>query len=43
LQINPFLRCSAPQVVAAARAQGALADDGVSVLAALRTWKNNYR
>jgi hydroxyacylglutathione hydrolase len=43
LQINPFLRCSVPEVVAAARAQGAAADDSVSVLAALRTWKNNFR
>ena len=43
LQINPFLRCSVPEVVAAARAQGAGSDDAVSVLAALRTWKNNYR
>jgi hydroxyacylglutathione hydrolase len=43
LQINPFLRCGAPEVVAAARAQGATADDPVSVLATLRTWKNNFR
>ena len=43
LQINPFLRCSVPEVVAAARAHGAAANDSVSVLAALRTWKNNHR
>jgi hydroxyacylglutathione hydrolase len=43
LQINPFLRCGVPEVVAAARAQGADAKDSVSVLAALRTWKNNFR
>ena len=43
LQINPFLRCGVPEVVATARAQGAPTSDSVSVLAALRTWKNNYR
>ncbi len=43
LQINPFLRCTAPEVVATARARGATADDEVSVFAALREWKNNYR
>jgi hydroxyacylglutathione hydrolase len=43
LQINPFLRCGVPEVVAAARTQDATALDSVSVLAALRTWKNNYR
>ena len=42
-QVNPFLRCRAPEVVAAARAQGAANDDAVSVLAALREWKNRYR
>ena len=41
--VNPFLRCDAPEVVAAARAQGAANDDKVSVLAALREWKNRYR
>jgi hydroxyacylglutathione hydrolase len=43
LQINPFLRCAQPEVMAAARAQGAQAGDEVSVFAALREWKNNYR
>jgi hydroxyacylglutathione hydrolase len=43
LQINPFLRCSEPAVVAAARAQGADSDDPVSVFTALREWKNRYR
>ena len=43
LQINPFLRCSEPDVVAAARTQDASADDAVSVLAALRLWKNRFR
>jgi hydroxyacylglutathione hydrolase len=41
--INPFLRCSEPAVVAAARAQGADSDDGVAVFAALREWKNRFR
>jgi hydroxyacylglutathione hydrolase len=43
LQINPFLRCTQPEVVATARAHGAAANDAVSVFAALREWKNNYR
>ena len=43
LQINPFLRCSAAEVVAAARARGAVADDEISVLTSLREWKNNFR
>jgi hydroxyacylglutathione hydrolase len=43
VQINPFLRCDVPEVVAAARGQDAAANDSVSVLAALRTWKNNFR
>lgn len=42
-QVNPFLRCTEPEVMAAARAQGAAGDDAVSVLAALREWKNGYR
>ncbi len=42
-QINPFLRCTEPAVVAAAQAQGATAEDEVSVLAALREWKNRFR
>ena len=41
--VNPFLRCSEPEVQAAARTQDAAADDPVSVFAALREWKNNYR
>jgi hydroxyacylglutathione hydrolase len=43
LQINPFLRCGVPEVIASARAQGAAANDAVSVLAGLREWKNRYR
>ena len=41
-QINPFLRCETPEVMAAARAQGAAGEDAVSVLAALREWKNRF-
>ena len=43
LQINPFLRCRQPAVIAAARAQGAASADPVDVLAALREWKNRFR
>lgn len=43
LQINPFLRCTQPAVVKAARSQGAASDDPVHVFAALREWKNSYR
>jgi len=42
-QINPFLRCAVPEVIAAARAHGASAPGGSEVLAALRTWKNEFR
>ncbi len=43
LQINPFLRCREPEVMASARAQDASVHDDISVLAALREWKNRYR
>ncbi len=43
LAINPFLRCAEPEVVRAAQAQGAQGTDAVSVLAALREWKNRFR
>jgi hydroxyacylglutathione hydrolase len=43
LQINPFLRCREPEVVASARAQDPSANDDISVLATLREWKNRYR
>jgi hydroxyacylglutathione hydrolase len=43
LQINPFLRCTEPEVVAAARSAGAADGGPVAVLAALREWKNNFR
>jgi hydroxyacylglutathione hydrolase len=42
-QINPFLRCDVPAVIAAARRHGAANDSGTEVFAALREWKNNYR
>jgi len=42
LQINPFLRCTEPEVVAQALTQGASARDAVSVLATLREWKNGF-
>ncbi|MET0335945.1 MAG: hydroxyacylglutathione hydrolase [Rhizobacter sp.] len=41
--INPFLRCSVPEVQQAAQSQGAASNGDVDVLAALRTWKNNFR
>ena len=41
-QINPFLRCNEHAVAAAARVQGAPDDAPVSVLAALREWKNRF-
>lgn len=39
-QVNPFLRCHVPEVMASAQAQGAQGSDPVAVLAALREWKN---
>ena len=42
-RINPFLRCSEPAVIAAARAQGAPDDSSVAVFTALREWKNRFR
>jgi hydroxyacylglutathione hydrolase len=42
-RINPFLRGAEPEVIASARAVGAVSDDGVDVLAALREWKNRFR
>ena len=43
LEINPFLRCSEPTVMAAARAHGAASDSGPDVFAALRRWKDGFR
>lgn len=42
-RINPFMRCAEPAVIAAARAHGAASERGSDVLAALRTWKNDFR
>jgi hydroxyacylglutathione hydrolase len=42
-QINPFLRVTAPQVQASARRRDRDAGDAISVLAALRQWKNEFR
>ncbi|MDP1900490.1 MAG: hydroxyacylglutathione hydrolase [Rubrivivax sp.] len=42
-EINPFLRCAAPEVVASARAEGAASGDALEVFAALREWKNRFR
>ena len=39
---NPFVRWNAPEVVAAASVRGA-ANDAVSVFAAVREWKNNFK
>ena len=41
-QINPVLRCGEAELMASARAQGATQSDAVSVLAALREWKNRF-
>ncbi len=41
--LNPFLRCTEPEVVASARAQGARSEEAVDVFAALREWKNRFK
>lgn len=41
--INPFMRCDAAAVIAAARARGAADDGGAAVLGTLREWKNQFR
>jgi hydroxyacylglutathione hydrolase len=43
LAVNPFLRCAEAEVRASAVAQGATAEDTVSVLGALREWKNRFQ
>lgn len=43
LEVNPFLRCAEPEVIASARAQGAAGTAGAEVFAALRRWKNEFR
>jgi hydroxyacylglutathione hydrolase len=42
-QINPFLRCEQPALIAAARRHGADSAEPVQVFAALREWKNIFR
>ncbi len=42
-RINPFLRCAEPVVIDAAVAHGASGRSGSEVLAAIRTWKNEFR
>ena len=42
LAINPFLRCTVPAVMNAARSHGAQSDLPVDVFTALRQWKNNF-
>ena len=39
---NPFLRCGEPEVIAAARREGAESDDALAVFTALREWKNRF-
>ena len=41
--VNPFLRCAEPGVVQSALNHGAASSGAVDVLAALRSWKNDYR
>lgn len=43
LQINPFLRCRQPTVVAQALKQGAPDASALSVFTTLRQWKNHYQ
>ncbi len=43
LAVNPFMRCTEPEVVQSALGHGATGDTAVEVLAALRQWKNDYR
>jgi hydroxyacylglutathione hydrolase len=42
-RINPFLRCTEPGVIQAAVVHGASGRSGSEVLAAIRTWKNEFR
>ncbi len=43
LAVNPFLRCTEYGVVQSALAHGAASGGAVDVLAALRSWKNEFR
>lgn len=42
LEINPFLRCQQPEVLASARNHGAGSDDPLDVFTALRRWKDRF-
>lgn len=42
-RINPFLRCTEPAVIEAARAHGAASTSDLDVFTALRQWKNEFR
>ena len=42
-KINPFLRCTEPEVVSAALSHGADGGDALAVFTALREWKNRFR
>ncbi len=42
-RVNPFLRCTEPEVVASAQAHGATVGAEVATFAALREWKNGFR
>jgi hydroxyacylglutathione hydrolase len=41
--VNPFMRCTEPAVIDAARQHGCDSEDPVAVLAALRQWKNSFQ
>ncbi len=41
--INPFLRCTEPEVVASARREGAADGAPLAVFTTLREWKNRFR
>ncbi len=45
LQVNPFLRCEEPDVIAAAQTHAAqsLSNNATAVFTHLRQWKNDYR
>ena len=42
LAVNPFMRCSAAEVMATAKVRGSVDDSPAAVLAALREWKNTF-
>lgn len=42
LEINPFLRCNEPEVIASAMQHGAASKSALDVFTALRMWKNRF-